>query len=71
MTPERIDQAKSLMDVAAYFTALGALMSILPNIAAGLSVVWLCIQISQSKCMGYLWRAIGRLWRWLRSSPAA
>lgn len=69
MTPERIEHAKSLTDVASYFIALGALVNALPTAAAALTVVWLCIQISQSRRFDQMVALIGRILSRLRPPP--
>ncbi len=65
MTPEHADAAKTALDVASYSVVLGVLVDALPTVAAGLSIVWLCIQISQSQRFAQFVSLIGRVWRWL------
>lgn len=65
MSTDRIEQAKSLTDVASYFIALGVLVDALPKIAAALTVLWLCIQISQSHRFAQMVALCRRLGRWI------
>lgn len=65
MTDEHTEAAKTLLDLASYLIALGVLVDALPTVAAGLSVIWLCIQISQSQRFAEFIGFCGRVWRWL------
>lgn len=48
MTTDRIEQAKTAADVLSIGVVVATIAQLLPSIAALLSVIWLCIQISQS-----------------------
>lgn len=46
MTPNNLpDSAKHALDALAAVTALGAFAQLLPPLAAGLSIIWLSMQI--------------------------
>jgi hypothetical protein len=66
MTPEHADTIKHATDGLSFIIALGALVDLLPSIAALLSIVWLLIQISQSARFAQFSAWIGRTWRRLR-----
>lgn len=63
MTPEHAEAAKTLGDIASYSIVLGVLVNLLPTVATILSIVWLCIQISQSERFKQFAGWIGGLWR--------
>lgn len=67
MTPEHTDTVKHWIDGASIVVAWGALVNLLPSIAALLSIVWLCIQISQSERFAQFVGFLARVWRWLKS----
>lgn len=66
MTPEHADTIKHVGDGASFLIALGALVDLLPSVAALLSIVWLSIQISQSARFAQFSAWIGRTWARLR-----
>lgn len=66
MTPEHADIVKHAGDAVSFTIALGALVDLLPSVAALLSIVWLCIQISQSARFAQFSAWIGRTWARLR-----
>ena len=41
--------AKHIVDAASYGTIVASFLGYLPTIAAGFSIVWICIQIWESK----------------------
>lgn len=66
MTSEHADSIKHVGDALSITIVLGALVDLLPSIAALLSIVWLLIQISQSARFAQFVAACGGAWRWLR-----
>lgn len=66
MTPENAETAKHFLDGLSIFVVVGALVDLLPSIAAGLSIIWLIIQISQSQRFAQFVALCGRVWAWLR-----
>lgn len=66
MTPETADHVRHAGDTLSVFIVLGALVDLLPSIAALLSIIWLCIQISQSARFAQFTAWVGRTWARLR-----
>lgn len=66
MTAEHTDIVKTGLDILSISVVVGALVDLLPSIAALLSIVWLCIQISQSQRFAEFTAFLERVWRWLR-----
>lgn len=66
MTADHTETAKTVADILSISVAVGALVDLLPSIAALLSIVWLCIQISQSQRFAEFIAFVERVWRWLR-----
>lgn len=65
MTPEHTEAAKTAADILSISVVVGALVDLLPSIAALLSIIWLLIQISQSQRFAQFVELCGRAWRWL------
>lgn len=66
MTPEKAEQIKTITDLAAYSVATATVVQALPSIAAAFSIVWMAIQISQSKPFKQfigLFRCLAKKWR--------
>ena len=65
MTHDHAEAGKTALDLLSYTIALGVLVELLPTIAAGLSIIWLLIQISQSRRFSQMVTALRWTWRWL------
>lgn len=66
MTPETADSIRHAGDALSVVIVLGALVDLLPSIAALLSIIWLLIQISQSARFAQFTAWVGRTWARLR-----
>lgn len=66
MTNDHADTAKHIADFLSLSVVVGVLVDWLPTLASLLSVIWFCIQISQSQRFAQFMAVCGRAWRWLR-----
>lgn len=64
MTHDHTEAGKAALDLLSYTIAVGALVKLLPTIAAALSIIWLLIQISQSRRFLQLAAGVRWAWRW-------